>query len=109
MRSVFAVHRSSALFASISEDPRLLSLAQNILGDDVYIHQSRLNYKPAFHGREFFWHSDFETWHAEDGMPQDARRERLGFSHGVFFDQRSADVDSGFPSHVRFVCRGDAS
>ncbi len=40
------------------------------LGDDVYIHQSRLNYKPGFTGKEFYWHSDFETWHAEDGMPR---------------------------------------
>jgi ectoine hydroxylase len=21
-------------------------------------------------GKEFYWHSDFETWHAEDGMPK---------------------------------------
>ena len=31
---------------------------------------SRLNYKPGFTGKEFFWHSDFETWHVEDGMPR---------------------------------------
>jgi ectoine hydroxylase len=36
----------------------------------VYIHQSRLNYKPGFRGKEFYWHSDFETWHVEDGMPR---------------------------------------
>jgi ectoine hydroxylase len=24
---------------------------------------------PGFRGRGFYWHSDFETWHAEDGMP----------------------------------------
>ncbi|MCB1474687.1 MAG: phytanoyl-CoA dioxygenase family protein, partial [Rhodobiaceae bacterium] len=29
-----------------------------------------LNYKPGFTGKEFYWHSDFETWHAEDGMPR---------------------------------------
>ena len=33
------------------------------------MHQSRINYKPGFHGKGFNWHSDFETWHAEDGMP----------------------------------------
>src|SRR3546814_18361378 len=38
--------------------------------DLVYIHQSRLNYKPGFKGKEFYWHSDFETWHVEDGMPR---------------------------------------
>ncbi len=33
------------------------------------MHQSRINYKPGFKGKGFNWHSDFETWHAEDGMP----------------------------------------
>jgi ectoine hydroxylase len=41
-----------------------------ILASSVYVHQSRINYKPAFRGREFYWHSDFETWHVEDGMPR---------------------------------------
>jgi ectoine hydroxylase len=40
------------------------------LNDDVYLHQSRLNYKPGFRGKGFYWHSDFETWHVEDGMPR---------------------------------------
>jgi len=33
------------------------------------LHQTRANLKPGFRGKEFYWHSDFETWHAEDGMP----------------------------------------
>jgi len=41
-----------------------------ILASDVYIHQSRVNLKPGFAGKEFYWHSDFETWHVEDGMPR---------------------------------------
>lgn len=69
VRSVFAVHRQTSDFDVVSRDPRLADLARYILGDDVYVHQSRLNYKPAFKGKEFYWHSDFETWHAEDGMP----------------------------------------
>lgn len=36
----------------------------------MYIHQSRINLKPGFTGKEFYWHSDFETWHMEDGMPR---------------------------------------
>ncbi len=34
------------------------------------MHQSRANMKPGFKGKEFYWHSDFETWHVEDGMPR---------------------------------------
>lgn len=70
IRSVFAVHRSDPFFNRVSRDPRLLDAAQQVLGSDVYIHQSRINFKPGFQGKDFFWHSDFETWHTEDGMPR---------------------------------------
>lgn len=70
VRSVFAPHRQSETFERLSEDTRLAGLARFILGDEVYIHQSRINYKPAFRGKDFYWHSDFETWHTEDGMPR---------------------------------------
>ncbi|MGV3591535.1 MAG: ectoine hydroxylase [Gammaproteobacteria bacterium] len=69
VRSIFAVHRLSPLMGRLARDPRLLRLAEYLLGDAVYMHQSRLNYKPGLRGREFYWHSDFETWHVEDGMP----------------------------------------
>lgn len=70
VRSVFAIHRQSKPFSALARDPRLAALAASLLGDKVYIHQSRMNFKPAFHGKEFYWHSDFETWHSEDGMPR---------------------------------------
>ncbi|HXD28156.1 MAG TPA: ectoine hydroxylase [Arthrobacter sp.] len=69
VRSVFDVHRSSEVFKKIANDPRVVGRARQLLGSDVYIHQSRVNFKPGFEGKEFTWHSDFETWHAEDGMP----------------------------------------
>ena len=70
IRSIFAVHFLSERFRKLAEDPRLTSRASQILGGDVYLHQSRINYKPGFEGKGFNWHSDFETWHAEDGMPE---------------------------------------
>ncbi|MDP1553839.1 MAG: ectoine hydroxylase [Hyphomonas sp.] len=70
VRSVFAPHQQSKAFARLAADGRLSGLARYILGDEVYIHQSRINYKPAFRGKDFYWHSDFETWHTEDGMPR---------------------------------------
>ncbi len=69
VRSIFKVHELSAVFAKLAADERLAGLASYLLGDQVYLHQSRMNYKPGFHGKEFYWHSDFETWHIEDGMP----------------------------------------
>ena len=69
VRSVFRVHSISPMFSRLVADARLAGIARGLLGDDVYIHQSRVNYKPGFRGKEFYWHSDFETWHVEDGMP----------------------------------------
>lgn len=70
VRSIFEVHRISELISELARDPRILDRAQQILGSEVYIHQSRVNYMPGFRGTGFYWHSDFETWHAEDGMPR---------------------------------------
>lgn len=70
VRSVFRVHELSTLFSRLCRDPRLLKTVQYLLDDDVYIHQSRVNFKPGFTGNGFYWHSDFETWHVEDGIPR---------------------------------------
>lgn len=70
IRSIFRIHETSELFDRVTRDRRILSKVQEILGGGVYVHQSRINYKPGFRGKEFYWHSDFETWHVEDGMPR---------------------------------------
>ncbi len=70
VRSVFAVHRDSEVFRRFAMHDRLLAVVKQILGSEVYIHQSRINFKPGFTGKDFYWHSDFETWHVEDGMPR---------------------------------------
>jgi ectoine hydroxylase len=70
VRSVFRVHEHSAVVAELVRSPQLIAMVEAILGGPVYVHQSRINYKPGFTGKEFYWHSDFETWHVEDGMPR---------------------------------------
>lgn len=69
VRSIFAVHESNELLRRLCQHPKLAAIARQLLGGSIYIHQSRINYKPGFKGKEFYWHSDFETWHVEDGMP----------------------------------------
>ncbi|MCZ7461077.1 ectoine hydroxylase [Streptomyces sp. WMMC940] len=69
VRSVFEVHRISEIFEALVRDERVVGRARQILGSDVYVHQSRINVKPGFGASGFYWHSDFETWHAEDGLP----------------------------------------
>jgi ectoine hydroxylase len=70
IRSVFMIHAQNEVMGCLAADERLAGIARFLLGDEVYVHQSRLNYKPGLFGKEFYWHSDFETWHVEDGMPQ---------------------------------------
>jgi ectoine hydroxylase len=70
IRSIFAPHLLSEHIAEVVALDTVLPVARQILGSDVYIHQARINLMPGFTGSGFYWHSDFETWHAEDGMPQ---------------------------------------
>ena len=63
------MHELSQEFSRLTRDPRILGIVRQLLGSEVYIHQSRINDKIGFESAGFDWHSDFETWHAEDGMP----------------------------------------
>ncbi|MDQ0957259.1 hypothetical protein QFZ66_001137 [Streptomyces sp. B4I13] len=55
IRSVFEVHKISELFASLVRDERVVGRARQILGSDVYVHQSRINVKPGFGASGFYW------------------------------------------------------
>lgn len=70
IRSIFGIHEISKRFDRLTRDPHLLKIVRQLLDSEVYVHQSRINYKPGFKGKGFNWHSDFETWHSEDGMPR---------------------------------------
>ena len=106
IRSIFRVHQVSEVFKKVATDRRLAGLAQCLLGDQVYIHQSRLNYKPGFRGKEFYWHSDFETWHVEDGMP---RMRALSMSVSLTNNDDTNGPLMLIPgSHQKYVvCEGD--
>ncbi len=69
IRSVFEPHLLSDIVAEVISLDTVLPIARQLLRSDVYIHQARINMMPGFTGSGFYWHSDFETWHAEDGMP----------------------------------------
>lgn len=69
VRSVFAPHVSNETFDRLSRIPRLLEPARQLLGDDVYIHQFKINAKVALEGDQWEWHQDFVYWHREDSMP----------------------------------------
>ena len=51
LRSVFAIHRDNPLFARVARDERTAGLVRHLLDGDIYVHQSRLNLKPASRAR----------------------------------------------------------
>ncbi|HBD11630.1 MAG TPA: ectoine hydroxylase, partial [Porticoccaceae bacterium] len=56
VRSIFRIHETSGVFREMAADSRITGVVRYLLNDEVYIHQSRLNYKPGFRGKEFYWH-----------------------------------------------------
>ncbi len=70
LRSIFNPHRFSEVFHRLARDHRILDKVTQVLDSEVYVHHGRINIKRALNGKSFPWHSDFETWHAEDGLPR---------------------------------------
>ena len=69
VRSIFSPEKYSDSCKELSKNKHLLHAAEQILDSNVYIHHSRINIKSGLSGKSFPWHSDFETWHSEDGIP----------------------------------------
>lgn len=104
IRSIFRVHEDNDYFAKVCRDESIVGIARQILGSDVYLHQSRINFKPAFQGKEFFWHSDFETWHMEDGMPRmRAVSVSISLTENNEFNGPLMLVEGSHQSYVRCV------
>ncbi len=104
VRSIFRIHRENELFARLCRDERLVGPIRQLLGSDVYVHQSRINFKPALNGKEFFWHSDFETWHIEDGMPRmRAISLSLSLSENTEFNGPLMVIPGSHRTYVRCV------
>ena len=70
VRTAMALHRRNEVYARLVRHPRLLKPALQILREDVYIQQVKVNAKEAFSGEVWQWHYDFATHHGEDGVPQ---------------------------------------
>ena len=69
-RTAFACHKYSKAFEILAHDPRLVNPVKQLLEEEVYIHQFKINAKAAFTGDVWQWHQDFPTWNKDDGMPQ---------------------------------------
>ena len=70
-RLAFGAHVYSESFRRLSQHPRILEPVRQLLQEEVYLHQSRINPKEGFgRGADWDWHQDFPGWFHADGMPE---------------------------------------
>ena len=81
-RTAFAAHTFSEVFGLLARHPRLVEPLRQLFGEDVYVHQFKLNAKAAFEGEVWQWHQDYGTWARDDGMP-----EARAMNIAVFLDE----------------------
>jgi len=69
VRTNFAAHLISPPFARLARHPRMVQPVMDLLGEQLYMHQFKINGKMAFEGDVWQWHQDYGTWLNDDLMP----------------------------------------
>ena len=82
VRTNFAAHMYSLPFAKLARHPRMVEPIVQLFGEEVYMHQFKINGKMAFDGDVWQWHQDFGTWKNDDWMP-----EARAMNVAIFLDE----------------------
>jgi ectoine hydroxylase len=82
VRTSFAAHMYSEPFARLARHPRIIEPVKQLYGEDVYMHQFKINGKMAFDGDVWQWHQDYGTWTNDDQMP-----EARAMNVAIFLDE----------------------
>src|SRR6266480_1694810 len=72
VRTNFAAHMYSLPFAKLARHPRMVEPIMQLFGEELYMHQFKINGKMAFDGDVWQWHQDYGTW-KNDGLMPEAR------------------------------------
>ena len=70
VRTTMGLHLRDDVFARVVRHPRLAAPALQVLDEEAYVQQVKVNVKAAFSGEIWQWHYDFATHHQEDGVPE---------------------------------------
>ena len=81
-RTAFAAHTYNEGFRLLGAHPRLIRPVEQLFGEQLYMHQFKINAKAAFDGEVWQWHQDYGTWARDDGMP-----EPRAMNISVFLDE----------------------
>jgi ectoine hydroxylase len=68
LRLVYAVHESQPSYANLVRLPALLKSAQDLLGGDVYVHQTKVTLNTPLSGEGWPWHQDYSFWSRRDHL-----------------------------------------
>ncbi|QMS87498.1 phytanoyl-CoA dioxygenase family protein [Nostoc edaphicum CCNP1411] len=68
IRSLHGSHSNNDVFNCLTRHPFIVEPAMQIVGNQVYIYQFKVNLKAAFTGDIWKWHQDYIYWRKEDGM-----------------------------------------
>lgn len=68
VRSFFSPESFSEYFAGLVRHENLVVPSMQLIGTDVYVHQTKLNSKFAMVGDWWEWHQDYTFWKNDDGM-----------------------------------------
>jgi ectoine hydroxylase len=82
VRTNFAAHLYSYPFAKLARHPRMVEPIVQLFGEQVYMHQFKINGKQAFDGDVWQWHQDYGTWVNDDQMP-----EARAMNVAIFLDE----------------------
>jgi len=69
VRSVYGSHTTNEVLRRLSRHPKIVNPAMQILDDQVYVYQFKINAKAAFSGDIWEWHQDYVFWLKEDNLP----------------------------------------
>ena len=72
VRTNFAAHLYSAPFARLARHPRMVEPVRQVFGEDVYMHQFKINGKMAFDGDLWQWHQDYGPGRTTTSCPRHA-------------------------------------
>jgi ectoine hydroxylase len=81
-RTAFAAHTYNEAFRLLGSHPRLIRPVEQVFGEQLYMHQYKINAKAAFEGDVWQWHQDYGTWARDDGM-----LEPRAMNIAVFMDE----------------------
>ena len=62
LRKVQEVYLEEPDFAEVAASEKILDVAEDLIGTEIYYHSSKLMFKPAGGGRRKPWHQDWAYW-----------------------------------------------